>query len=494
MRRKADTSATSGPLPLRSFKPWLILVSIGLGIATITMDNSMVAVSLPALADAFSVEADVILWLTVAGSLVSVGLVMTWGSLGDSLGRRRIYLVGFIFFTLGLLVLSLSQDMVQLITGRIVQAIGLSMIVTNGYAIAIAAFPERNRGKVIGALGSFVGFGLALGPVTAGVILDLLDWRGLFYTRLPLGLLVMGFATLVIPKDQPAGERQPFDYLGAVALFVTLVSLLLAINRAPRLGLDSPFIMGLIATTLIAGGVFIVAELQASMPVVNFSLLRSRFLSVSIAVHFLYFNAYVFLILLIPFYLLHARGLTATQMGLFIAMLQVTRLFISPVAGWLTDRLGSGTVATAGIASAALGIALLARLDPASSMFEIAFGLILAGTGSAVFDPSNESGILRAVPEERLASATAMTTTARQTGFSIGTGIAGTLYAARLRLHESAILDTTSATLPMQEAVALAYREVVLVAVVLILLTVGLSLLRGRDRRVQMQTVPIPHV
>ena len=251
MRQYGDQQNVRLITPPVSFNRWLILVIIGLSIATITMDNSMLNIGLPVLANAFAVEPDLILWLVVAGTLVSVGLALTWGSLGDSIGRRRLHLTGFLFFTLGLGILSISHNLFHLIFGRVVQAVGISMIVTNGFAIAVAEFPEQDRGKVVGIVSAFVGLGLAIGPVTAGTILDTLGWRGIFFTRIPLGLLVMGLNWLVIPKDKATASLKHFDYQGAIALFVALVSLLLAVNRLPHLGVTSIVILGLIVTALV---------------------------------------------------------------------------------------------------------------------------------------------------------------------------------------------------------------------------------------------------
>ncbi|MDP7619466.1 MAG: MFS transporter, partial [Dehalococcoidia bacterium] len=195
---------------------WLVLGAVGFGIVTGGIDNSLLNVAMPRLADAFGVEADVILWLTASFMLVAVGLALTWGSLGDSIGRRRVYLVGFVLFTVGMGAMALSQNMPQAIGARVIQAVGQSMVVSNGFAIAMAAFPAHDRGKIIGLTGAFVGIGLTTGPLFAGFMLDRFEWRALFYTRLPLGLIALALAAVVIPGERPSGERKPFDYGGAV--------------------------------------------------------------------------------------------------------------------------------------------------------------------------------------------------------------------------------------------------------------------------------------
>ena len=457
-----------------SYHRWLVLGAVGFGIVTGGIDNSLLNVAMPHLADAFGVEADVILWLTASFMLVAVGLALTWGSLGDAIGRRRVYMAGFFLFTVGMGAMALSQNMPQAIGARVIQAVGQSMVVSNGFAISMAAFPPRDRGKIIGLTGAFVGIGLTIGPLFAGFMLDRFEWQALFYTRLPLGMIALGLVAVVVPGQRPSRERKPFDYGGAVTLFITLSTLLLAINRAPRMGFDSPLIVGLVAASLVAATLFILFERRAPMPVVNLGLFRSRFVSTSLAVHFLHFFGYMFLIFVLPFFLLSGRGLTTLQVGAFAAAVQVVRLVSAPAAGWATDRFGSRTVATGGIMTTAVGLGFLGSLSPESSFLEIGWALVLTGIGAAVFDPANESAVLKSVSEERLGATAALTATARQIGFSLGTAVAGTYYAARLRTHEIGLVET--------EAVTNAYGEVMLASVLIMVVGTGLSALRGKDR------------
>ena len=461
---------------------WLVLGTVGFGIIAGGIDNSMINVAMPALATAFGVEADVILWLTAAFMLVAVGLALTWGSLGDSIGRRRIFLTGFALFTVGIGVMAVSQNVHHAIAGRVVQAIGQSMIATNGFAISMAAFPLKDRGKVIGITGAFVGIGLSIGPVFAGWMLDHFDWRALFYTRLPLGLIVMALIAVVIPGQRPTAQRNPFDFGGAITLFITLSTLLLAINRAPRVGAMSPMIIGLAAAAIVAGSLFVVFERRATQPILSLALFRDRFISVSLAAHFLHFLGYMFLIFVLPFFLLSGRSLPGTQVGLLIALVQVVRLVTAPLSGLATDRFGSRTIATLGICVTAVGLALLSQIGPTTSILGIALALAMTGIGAAIFDPANESAVLRSVPTERLGSTAALTATARQVGFSLGTALAGTAYAARLRFHETAN--------PIAEAVSSAYGEVMLASVAIMVIGVVFSALRGRERRAMPEGVP----
>tara|TARA_B100000029_G_scaffold14519_2_gene15026 strand:+ start:2506 stop:3990 length:1485 start_codon:yes stop_codon:yes gene_type:complete len=458
-------------------KKWLVLLSIGFGIVTNGIDNSSLNLALPILSNIFDVGADIILWLISAFMLVAVGLALTWGNFGDTFGRKRIYVSGFLLFALGLLVLTFSTSVTHLIIGRIIQALGQSMTVTNGFAIAVAMFPDRQRGLVIGLVGASVGVGLSLGPIFGAAILDNFEWRALFWTRIPLSILAMITAAIIIPKDlNRSREKKNFDYIGAVLLFISLTSFLVFINRLPVEPLTNQLMLVLLVTFLISGTTFIINEIKSQSPVLEFKLFKNRFLAVSLLVHFLHFLGYMFIIFLIPFFLLHGKNMSTTEMGVLLAAIQVVRLFIAPAAGVWTDKIGARRMATFGLFITTTGFFLMSQLDPTSSFQFIAMSLIITGIGASIFDPSNEHAVLSSIPSEKLASGTALTTTARQVGFSISTTIAGTMYAYRLGHYESFLTDSTL-------AVTGAYQEVLYLGLAIMLVATVLSYARGTEQK-----------
>ncbi len=460
-----------------SNQKWLVLLSVGFGIVTNGIDNSSLNLALPILSGIFNVGADVILWLISAFMVVAVGLALTWGNFGDTFGRKRIYISGFVLFAIGLLVLTFSTSVTHLIVGRIIQAVGQSMTVTNGFAIAVAMFPNRQRGLVIGLVGASVGVGLSLGPIFGAVILDQFEWRALFWTRIPLSLLAMLAATIIIPNDPKSSlEKKTFDYRGAILLFVSLTSFLIYINRIPVEPITSQMMYILLASFVISTGAFLLNEIKSPSPVLELRLFKNRFLAVSLAVHFLHFLGYMFIIFLIPFFLLHGKKMATTEIGILLASIQIVRLFIAPAAGIWTDRIGARRMATFGLFVTTAGFALMSQFDSNTSFQLIAISLIITGIGASIFDPSNEHAVLGSIPSEKLASGTALTTTARQVGFSISTTIAGTMYAYRLKYYESYLGDSTL-------AVTHAYQEVILLGLAIMVFATLLSYARGVQQK-----------
>jgi MFS family permease len=184
----------------------------------------------------------------------------------------------------------------------------------------------------------------------------------------------------------------------------------------------------------------------------------------------------MFIIFLIPFFLLHGKKMATTEIGILLASIQIVRLFIAPAAGIWTDRIGARRMATFGLFVTTAGFALMSQFDSNTSFQLIAISLIITGIGASIFDPSNEHAVLGSIPSEKLASGTALTTTARQVGFSISTTIAGTMYAYRLKYYESYLGDSTL-------AVTHAYQEVILLGLAIMVFATLLSYARGVQQK-----------
>ncbi len=153
---------------------WFALLTVSIGSFTSVLDNSIVNISFPRLTRAFDTELSVVIWITVVYLLVSTGLMLILGRMGDVLGRKKVYILGLGLFTIGLMLCSLSQGIVQLILSRVVQGVGAAMIMAIGPAIVTAVFPIEERGKAIGILGAVVSAAILTGPVLGGFLLDTL--------------------------------------------------------------------------------------------------------------------------------------------------------------------------------------------------------------------------------------------------------------------------------------------------------------------------------
>jgi len=418
---------------------WLVLLSLSIGTFMSTLDASIVNISLPRLTEVFNTEPSIVLWVTVAYLLVSVGLMLSIGKLGDLFGRKRVYVSGLAIFTIGLVLCSLSQSVVQLILARVVQAIGSAMVIAVGNAIITAVFPAQERGKALGLMGAIVSTGLLSGPVVGGFLLDVLDWRAIFYVRIPVGIigLVMGWMFLREQEKSSSGTR--FDWGGAVTLFGGLSCLLLFLNFGGRMGFTSAPVLLLAGASGLQIILFIVFERRAPQPILTFSLFSNRTFAAGLLSMLIMFIAASANTFLMPFYLLEGIGRTGSQAGLLLAAISTASLLVGPASGWLSDKIGSRILCTVGMSLICTALFLLGRLGQDSSTLELLTRLIILGVGLGMFSSPNNSAVMGAVPRENLSTASAMIATTRQVGISCGIAIIGTIYTTRQAFHSVAL-------------------------------------------------------
>ena len=462
---------------------WLVLLTVAIGTFMGTLDASIVNISFPRLTQVFETEPSVVMWVSVAYLLVSVGLMLTLGRIGDTFGRKRVYILGFTVFTLGLVLCSLSQSIVQLILARVVQAIGSAMTVALSTAIVTAAFPNEERGKALGILGGVVSSGLLSGPVLGGLILDALDWRAIFYIRVPVGIIGVIMAFILLKEQRDAETGLKFDLGGAATLFGGLSCLLLFFSFGGRLGFTSPLAIILVASAVALLASFIVFERRASQPIVDLNLFRNRIFAagnISLVIMFVAISANTFLM---PFFLIDGLGHSASRTGLIFATISFTALIVGPVSGWLSDKVGSRILCTVGIALICSALFLLSRLSIESSEVDVIIRLVIQGIGSGMFSSPNNSSIMGSVPREKLSTGSAMIGTVRQIGMSCGIAIAGTIFTSRQAFHAARFsLENLSQATVQKLSLVGGFQDTVLFAAIACSIGIFTSLARGKQQ------------
>ena len=413
----------------------VLLAVISLGTLSSTLDGGMVSVAYPAIASAFNTDTSTVLWITVAYWVVAVGLLLTLGWLGDVAGRRTVFASGLIVFGVGLGLTSLSVTIWQLIAFRVFQGVGSAMVLSNLNALIINNFPPEDRGKALGISGAVVGFGLTVGPLLGGLLLDYVDWRAVFYSRVPISAMGAILVWWLLPSDRVSERNFPVDFLGAVALFGVLASILLVINQGGRLGFTSMpvMVMGVIVT--ISLPILVWSERRSVRPILEFGLLRSRQYGFSLLVLVSHYLSQGGVLLIMPFFLLTVLGFSATKMGLFLAAFSLGRTFLAPVAGQLSDKFGTRPFLILGNALLAMALFWLSRQGTDASDLALLGGLLLASAGSSFFEPVVTSAIMGSVPEDRTGTASASIALGRQTAFALGVTLAGAIFAIRERVY-----------------------------------------------------------
>jgi EmrB/QacA subfamily drug resistance transporter len=406
----------------------LILLNVCIGQAIVGLDQRALLVALPTLTASFHTYLSTIQWTILIYDLILIGLVITMGRLGDLFGRRRIYSLGFLLFVVGSALCGISQSPAQLIFFRAVQAIGGSMISANGRAIASIAFPREERGKALGVTSMAFHVGFLTGPSLGGFLIDAVGWRAIFYINVPIGLWGAYLAWKIIAESRAEEEKVSIDFLGAGLLLIANSLFIYSVDQLPRLGWSHPLFLSTLALSAVALLLLIVTEHRSVTPILLLSLFRARLFSASILSLFFVTLSQSAINFLIPFYLQNLVGFSPSQVGWIIVADSAIIMIMAPIAGSLSDRLGSRLLCTVGCSIIVVAQFLVASLGLDSSIVRIMFPLALWGFGWALFNSPNQSAILGSVRMDQMGAASGMTALTARSGGAMGVALASTLF------------------------------------------------------------------
>jgi EmrB/QacA subfamily drug resistance transporter len=446
---------------------WLVLLAVSVGSFVATLDISVLTVCLPALAAAFKTDSSVIGWVSVVYLLTSQSLMFSLARIGDARGRKMVYMLGLALYTAGLILCSLSLNIPHLIVSRAIQGVGAASIISLSTAIAVAVFPEDERGKALGILASVDAVGLIAGPIIGGTALDMLGWRAVFFSRVPVALAAMLLTWFIVREQKDPVPRFHFDFGGAISLFGCLTAALLFLNLAGRWSLFSPPSLALFASALVMLAIFLRFEKKSAQPIVELALFRNPALTGAALTSGIHASVVVGSVFLLPFYLTGALGYSASMVGLFFSMLPVPFLLLSPLAGRMSDMIGPKFLSALGVALACVALFFLGRLGNGPTPLAIALCVCLIGTSYGVFIAPTNSRIMNSVPRDRFGTASGIIATTRQVGSSTGIAVAGALFASRLAFYSHHVADGRLAPHAIKKtAVTGAFQDTLLLAAV----------------------------
>jgi EmrB/QacA subfamily drug resistance transporter len=464
---------------------WKALITTAMGALMATMDFSITNIAFPTLTKVFNKDITTVIWVTVAYVLVSTSSMLILGKISDIVGRKKIYSIGMLVFTLGMAACAFAESVGELIFYRSFQGLGAAMTVSCGTAIVAEAFPLKETGRGLGLLGISVSLGFIIGPVLGGFLLDWLDWRAIFYVRAPVSFLALILGLILLKKDRTAARSLKLDLLGALTSSLGIFCLVYGISQVRTSGLLSPTILLWVGCGVVTLSLFAVQERRTEDPLLDLSLFKNRtFRKASLCLFFSFVSAPPF-ILIMPFYLMQGIGMQPSEAGLLLAVNSVATIVCGPVSGALSDRFGAQRFAAAGAAATASAFVLMMFFDLDTGMAAIISVLILLGMGIGMFQTPNSSMIMGSVPRNRLGTASALMATLRQVGISLGMALSGALYASRLMHYESEwITHGTERSEAVRLSIPVAFHDTLLFSIILGAVVVLLSFpLRGEESR-----------
>ena len=464
---------------------WWAYGAIAVGMFVAVMDQSGVNIALPRIADRFAADIPTVQWITLGYVLSTSAMLMPMGRMSDMLGRKRVYLAGFVVFMAAAAVGGAANALALIIVAKIVQGVGAAAIQANGLAMVAQVFPESERGKGMGMYMAIIGTGSISGPVIGGLLVSELGWRSVFFASIPLSLLAVVSAMAVLRgrDDSSAGDaRGRFDWPGAALSSASLVSFLLAMTNGYRLGWVSPPVVGALAAATLLMVLFLWWETRAEAPMLDLGFFRSRVFSMGVSARFLSFLAGSSIFFLMPFYLIVVLGHEASRAGLMMMPGSLAMAVMGPVSGRLADRFGTRWLAVTGMALSATAMLMFARLSVDSSWVHVVTGMVLSGAGMGVFSSSNTTAVMASIARERYGIVSAFLNLTRTSANVIGVALATTLVTLAMgsQGYEPTLAAVTgSGDGGVEGAFVLGLSRAYLTGAALVLTGMALSAIRG---------------
>lgn len=456
------------------------MLGVCLGVVMFTLDTSIVNVALPTLVQTFQTTFTTIQWVVLSYLLVITALVLGAARLGDMIGKRQLYLGGLIVFTISSLLCGLSPGVGWLIGFRALQGVGAVMIAALGAAIVTEVFPDSERGRALGIVGAAVSLGVASGPTIGGLLIAVAGWRSIFLVNVPIGIFASFIILRFIPADVHSPGKQRFDWLGAAVMSFVLVCFALGMTEGQNQGFGSPIVLGLLAIAAVGLIGFVALEARLKQPMLDLTLFRNPFFSLSLLTGVLVFVSLSGTLLIIPFFLELVLGYSTQHVGLLLAVSPIITGIIAPFSGTLSDRFGTRSISFVGLLLMLLGCLLISTFHADMTDLDFIWRIACFGVGIGMFQSPNNSAILGEVLPERLGIASGLLALSRTLGQTAGLPLMGALFG----LFTLAGTDATDITNAPPEALVVGARSTFHIAAAIMFAGAMLvAVLWGMERR-----------
>lgn len=404
--------------------------AIWLMVASITfvncVDGSSLNVALPVIADELAISMAQVELVITLNLLTVIGLILSFGRLGDIKGKDKIFPIGIAVFFCGSLISFLAHSYVLLLAGRLVAGIGSAMTMALNQGIIAEVFPIRERGKALGSQGSLVALGTMLGPSIGGFMVDHFGWNTIFLLNIPICLIDFVCCLLLLPNLN-SDTSLKIDIKGSVG-FVVFVSILYISIKMLQSGREGYLFFAVLFAIAVAIGVlFYKLERRSVSPMLDFSLFAKKLFTVSIFCSFLSFFAISSNNFIVPFYLQKVMGYSPGISGYLMMIYPLIMVVVAPFSGMLSDKIGSEILGVIGLSLGTVGLGVMAFLGENSPLGLYILGTVIMALGFSTFQSPNTSLIMSTVPPNKTGAAGSLNGLVRNLGNIFGISVSTTI-------------------------------------------------------------------
>jgi EmrB/QacA subfamily drug resistance transporter len=423
---------------------WWTLAAMCFALFMIMLDNTVVNVALPSIQRDLDATLSSLEWTINAYTLSFAVLLVTGGRLGDIFGRRRMFLFGVVTFAISSAAIGLAPTDAWLVAGRAIQGIGAAFMMPATLSIITNAFPPHERGKAIGTWAGVSALALAIGPVVGGFLTESVSWRAIFFLNLPVAAGAVAVTLFAAHESRDETVERTVDIPGIVTLTTGLSALVLALVEGNSWGWSSPEILGLLAGATVLLVSFVLIELHSRAPMLDFSYFRSRSFLGANVVAFIVSFAMLAMFFFIALYMQNILEYSPLEAGVRFLPTTVVLIFIAPVAGRLSDRIGPKLPITIGMLLTAGSLFWQSTLTVDSGFERLLPAFVLMGFGMGLVMSPMSTAAMNAVDQAKAGVASGILSMSRMVGGTFGVAVLGALVAGLGRDK----LDTLLPSLP----------------------------------------------
>ena len=409
-------------------RKWFTLAAVSFGLFMIMLDNTVVNVALPSIQRDLHLGLSQLEWIVTGYALTFASFMLIGGKVADAYERRLIFVVGIVVFTLASLWCGLATSGSMLVVARIVQGSGAALMNPATLSIIAATFPPRQRGTAIGIWAGVSALALAIGPLVGGLITEHLTWSWIFFVNVPVGIL--GIAASFVFIDESKDEtHERLDLPGLATSALGLFSLTYALIEANNYGWGSARILGAFALAAVSFVAFVLLERHQRAPMLPLEFFRNRTYTGANTVILLVALSMFGVFFFVSLYMQNILGYSAVQAGAAFLPMTVLIILIAPIAGRMTDRVGSRWFMTGGMVLIAVQLLYFSRLGPSASYWELLPAMVIGGIGMASTMTPSTAAATRSVPVEKAGVGSAVLNAFRQVGGTMGVATMGAIVA-----------------------------------------------------------------
>jgi EmrB/QacA subfamily drug resistance transporter len=411
-------------------RKWWTLGAVAFGLFMIMLDNTVVFVALSSIQSDLKISQSELEWVVSGYALTFAVLMLTGGKLADMFGRRLIFIVGLAIFTASSLACGLATGAAFLIGARVVQGVGAALMNPATLSIIVATFPPRQRGTAIGIWVGISAMALAIGPLIGGILTEQINWSWIFFINVPVGIAGIIVSRLFITESRDESKEQRLDLPGLISSAVGLFGLTYALIEGNNYGWGSTRILASFAVAVVGLATFVMLEHRQRVPMLDLSLFKNSTFSGANLTMLLVALAMFGVFFFNSLYLGQVLGYSPIQTGAAFLPLTVLIVFVAPIAGRFSDKIGSRWLMGAGLVLLAGSLLSFSTLGVDSSFWDIVPGLILGGFGMSLAMTPTTAAAMGSVPVDKAGVGSAVLNSMRQVGGSLGIALMGAIVAA----------------------------------------------------------------